>query len=165
MSIENLNQDLPSDIRVFGMKRVTPKFCARVNCTARTYSYTLPSIAFTHFNDQTEMQDYRIDSDRLQRANEILSLFKGHTNFHNYTSKKLYFDKSSQRRIDAIEISDSFIERDIEFCRITVKGQSFMLHQIRKMIGFSLAVIRGVVGDDLLQRSLTKEIFNTPMGN
>lgn len=37
-----------------------------------------------------------------------------------------------------------------------------MLHQIRRMVGFSLAVIREVVGDDLLQRSLTKEIFHTP---
>lgn len=144
------------------MKKVTPKFDARFNCTARTYSYTLPTIAFSHYNDQTETKNFRITADQLQRANQILGLYKGNTNFHNYTIKKLYFDRSSCRNIEEIECSEPFIERDIEFTRITVKGQSFMLHQIRKMVGFSLAVIRGVVGDDMLQRSITKEIFHTP---
>lgn len=163
MSIEDLNRDLPSDIRMFGMKRVTPKFNARLNCSARTYSYTLPTIALSHYNDQTPMNEYRVPADRLQRANEILSLFKGHTNFHNYTTKQLFFDRSSSRFIYHIDCGEPFMEHDIEFARITVKGSSFMLHQIRKMVGFSLAVIRGVVDDDLLQRSLTKERFNTPM--
>lgn len=162
ISIEALNRDLPSDIRVFGMKRVTPKFDARFSCSGRTYSYTLPTIAFSHYNDQTSMKDYRIPADRLHRANEILSLYKGQTNFHNYTEKKLFFDRSSERFIDYIVCSEPFIESDIEFTRITVKGSSFMLHQIRKMVGFSLAVIRGVVDDDMLQRSLTKDIFHTP---
>lgn len=157
-----MNQTLPSDIRVFALKKTTPKFDARFNCTARTYSYTLPTIAFSHYNDQTEMKDYRITPDRLQRANQILGLYKGNTNFHNYTVKKLFFDRSSSRNIEEIQCSEPFIENDIEFTRITVKGQSFMLHQIRKMVGFSLAVIREVVGDDMLQRSLTKEIFHTP---
>lgn len=160
--IEDLNKDLPSDIRVFGMKRATRKFDARFNCTARTYSYTLPTIAFAHYNDQAEMKDYRITADRLQRANEIFGLFKGQTNFHNYSPGKLFFDRSSIRTIHAIECSEPFIEGDIEFSRITIKGTSFMLHQIRRMVGFSLAVIRGVVEDDLLKRSLTKEIFHTP---
>lgn len=157
-----MNRDLPSDIRVFGMERVTPKFDARFSCTARTYSYTLPSIAFSQYNDQTIMQNYRITSERLSRANEILGLYRGYTNFHNYTVKKLFFDRSSSRLIEEIGCSEPFIENDIEFIRITVKGQSFMLHQIRKMVGFSLAVIRGVVSDDMLQRSLTKEEFHTP---
>lgn len=162
MNATDLNRDLPSDIRIFGMKRVTPKFDARFSCSARTYSYTLPTIAFSHYNDQTEMRDFRITADQLQRANQILGLYKGMTNFHNYTVKKLFFDRSSMRNIEHIECSEPFIESDIEFTRITVKGQSFMLHQIRKMVGFSLAVIRGVVSDDMLERSLTKEVFHTP---
>lgn len=108
------------------------------------------------------MKDYRISADRLQRANEILALYNGQTNFHNYTIKKQYFDRSSQRHINDIRCDELFIENDIEFARIIVTGQSFMLHQIRRMVGFSLAVIREVVGDDMLKRSLTKEVFHTP---
>lgn len=162
MNITDLNRDLPADIRMIGMKRCSRNFDARFNCNARTYSYTLPTIAFADYNDQTAMKEYRITSERLQRANDILTLFKGQTNFHNYTVDKLFFDRSSQRRIDDIQCSQPFVERDIEFARITIKGESFMMHQIRKMVGFSLAVIRGVVDDDMLQRSLTKEIFHTP---
>lgn len=75
------------------MKRATRKFDARFNCSARTYSYTLPTIAFSDYNDQTEMEDYRLPAERLQRVNNILGLYKGQTNFHNYTVKKQHFDR------------------------------------------------------------------------
>jgi len=39
--------------------------------------------------------------------------------------------------------SDPFIKNDYEFAVIKVKGQSFMLHQIRKMVGLVIAVVRG----------------------
>lgn len=163
VNIDAINKDLPPDVQIFGMKRVTPTFSARYSCSARTYSYTLPTIAFSHYNDQIEMKDYRVTADRLHRVNETLRIFLGLTNFHNYTTKKLFFDRSSERYIHSIDCGEPFIEQDVEFARITVKGSSFMLHQIRKMIGFILAVIRGVIDEDLLKRSLTKEEFHTPM--
>lgn len=108
------------------------------------------------------MTDYRVTAEQLQRVNDTLAVFQGQTNFHNYTVKKLFFDRSSERYIYSIECGQPFIEHGVEFARITVKGSSFMLHQIRKMIGFTLAVVRGIVGDDELKRSLTKEEFHTP---
>lgn len=144
------------------MKPTTPKFSARFSCSGRTYSYTLPTVAFAHYNDQTEMKDYRISSDRLQRANDILRIYLGHTNFHNYTEKKLHFDPTSKRHIRAIQCCHPFIDHGVEFTRIEITGSSFMLHQIRRMVGFSLAVIRGIVEDELLRRSLTNEKIHTP---
>jgi len=35
----------------------------------------------------------------------------------------------------AVEIGEPFVWSDLEFVALTVHGQSFMLHQIRKMIG------------------------------
>lgn len=162
VNIEALNKDLPSDIRVFGMKQATPSFDARSCCSARTYSYTLPTIALSHYNDQSEMKDYRVTAERLQHVNEILSIFKGQTNFHNYTTKKLFFDRTSERFIHSIECGEPFIEHDVEFTRITLKGSSFMLHQIRKMIGFTLAVVRGLSDAAWLKRSLANEEVHTP---
>lgn len=162
VNIDALNSDLPSDIRIFGLKRVTPTFNVRYCCSARTYSYTLPTIAFSHYNDQSEMNEYRVTAEQLQRVNDTLAIFHGQTNFHNYTVKKLFFDRSSERFIHAMECGRPFVEHDVEFVRITVTGSSFMLHQIRKMIGFTLAVVRGVIDDDMLKRSLTKEEFYTP---
>lgn len=161
-NVQKLNEDLPSDIHVFGIKRVTKTFDARFQCLARTYSYTLPTIAFADYNDQREMPNYRITADKLQKVNDVLHMYKGHTNFHNYTVEKQHFDRSSIRRIDYIECGEPFIENDVEFAKITIKGQSFMLHQIRKMIGFSLAIIRGIIPEENLKRSLTAENFNVP---
>lgn len=145
------------------MKQATRKFSARHNCSARTYAYTLPTIAFADYNDQSELHDYRVPAERLERANQALQIFQGQTNFHNFTIQKQHFDRSAQRKIEFIKCSEPFIEGGIEFSKITVKGESFMYHQIRKMVGMSLAVIRGIVSDDLLARSLTAEQFSTPL--
>lgn len=162
LDIDALNRALPDDIRVFGAQRVTAKFDARFNCDARTYSYTLPTIAFSQYNDLTSMADYRLPADRLLKVNQVLASFVGNTNFHNYTVDKEHFDRSSTRRIHSIDCSEPFIRDGVEFARITVKGQSFMMHQIRKMMAFSLAVIREIIPGELMQRSLTKEQFNVP---
>ena len=37
-----------------------------------------------------------------------------------------------------------FLVDGMEFCVISVRGQSFMIHQIRKMIGLVIAVVRKV---------------------
>lgn len=108
------------------------------------------------------MNDYRLPLDQLQRVNEVLNLFVGNINFHNFTPNKQHFDRSSVRRIFTITCSEPFVLNDVEFARITVKGQSFMLHQIRKMVGFSLAVIREIIPIEMLERALTKETFNVP---
>jgi tRNA U38,U39,U40 pseudouridine synthase TruA len=44
---------LPSDIRVFGVKRATTAFSSKIACDSRTYSYTMPTFAFA---DATEVR-------------------------------------------------------------------------------------------------------------
>jgi len=52
---------------------------------------------------------------------------------------------------------------NIEFAVMKVKGQSFMLHQIRKMIGLTLAIIRGLTKPETLTRAFTSERIDVPM--
>lgn len=44
---EKLNENLPNDIRVLAIRRATPSFHAQKSCDARTYSYTVPTFAFS----------------------------------------------------------------------------------------------------------------------
>lgn len=82
-----LNQHLPSDIRVVGVRRAVPSFHAQKKCDSRTYSYTLPTFAFAEI-DKLTMSNYRITPERVAEVNELLQSFVGTHNFYNYTARR-----------------------------------------------------------------------------
>lgn len=87
-----INEQLPPDIRVFGMKRVTKGFNSKEQCDARTYTYMLPTYAFE--NRSTVLEDYtsyRIPTEAIPKINDVLKVYEGTKNFHNFTSKKSVF--------------------------------------------------------------------------
>ncbi|XP_075146248.1 pseudouridine synthase 1 isoform X2 [Haematobia irritans] len=164
LDIKALNDDLPDQIRLFGIERVTKGFNAKDQCNARTYTYTMPSIAFAEFNDKTEYEKFRLSPERLKKAQEVLEMFEGTKNFHNFTSRKNFLDPSAKRFIMSFTCSDPFLSpQGIEFVTVKVKGQSFMLHQIRKMVGLSIAIVRGHTDVATLERALTEERLDLPM--
>lgn len=163
VDIDLLNKDLPSDIKVFGLKRVTKGFNSKEQCQARTYSYTLPSISFAPHDKPVDMNAYRLDDSILAYVNEILKQFEGTKNFHNFTSRKHPSDPSAKRFIISFKCGSPFMVDDVEFCTIIVKGQSFMLHQIRKMIGLTLAIVRGITTVDTLSKSFEMTRIDIPM--
>lgn len=163
IDLDALNKDLPTDIKVFGVKRVTKGFNSKDQCNARTYSYTLPSVSFAPANEPNELTTFRIDDATLARVNETLKLFEGTKNFHNFTSRKKFEDPSVRRFILDFHCEPPFMVDDVEFCTIVVKGQSFMLHQIRKMIGLTIAVVRGITTVDTITKSFEKSRLDIPM--
>lgn len=162
MNAQEINDSLPDDVRLFGVKRVTDKFNARRYCMARTYTYTLPSIAFCHFNDQVSQREYRLSADKLTLINELLQVYKGFKKFHNFTINKNYSDDSCSRYMKHLECGPPFIVDDIEFCQIRIQGNSFMMHQIRKMMGLILAVIREVIDPNIFETVFTERLVNCP---
>lgn len=161
--IEKINEHLPPQIRVLGLKRVTQGFNSKNNCDARTYSYTLPTVAFAPKDyDTEEAAAFRLSTETLDKVNQLFGLYKGTHNFHNFTSQKASNDPSARRYITQMSCGQPFISRENEFAEITVRGQSFMMHQIRKMIGLVIAVIKGYTTESVIEKSWGKEKVDVP---
>lgn len=163
-----LNNLLPADIRVFGMRRTINFFHPQKQCDYRTYSYTCPSFVFAKPTELTN-SSYRMPKETLEEVNDILSIYKGTHNFFNYTAKRAYNDMSSNRYIVSFECKEPFLfhddfrKEDVEFVQIVVKGQSFVLHQIRKMVGMVVTVVRELHLKSSIQRSFEGQRMDIPM--
>lgn len=157
-----MNKDLPEDIKVFAYRRVTKGFNSKTTCDARTYSYTLPTYIFTKDDEEINKTSFRLPPERLAELNKLLSMYLGTKNFHNFTIKKKASDRSANRHIISFMCQKPFIpdNTEVEFARLKITGQSFMMHQIRKMIALVIAVMRGFEDENIIPRAFQNEPIN-----
>jgi len=141
-SLADINSHLPSDIRLQQVVRATKNFNCQSSADARTYLYLLPTLAFAPC-EEVVTEAWRCKPDTISKVNDVLKCYIGSHFFHNYTSAKLPMEPSSRRFMQEVEAGPPFEKHGMEWSVIKVKGQSFMLHQIRKMIGLALAIVRG----------------------
>ncbi|KHN99736.1 tRNA pseudouridine synthase [Metarhizium album ARSEF 1941] len=86
---------------------------------------------------------YRVSPERLQRLQQVLDKYTGTNNFHNFTIQKAYSDPSARRHIKSFAVNPKpIIIGDTEWLSLKVHGQSFMMHQIRKMVGLASLMVR-----------------------
>lgn len=159
--VEELNQALPQDIRCFGYERVTKTFDAKCCCSGRSYEYLAPTFSFAP-DKHTMDSSYRLSDEQFELLNSLLEQYVGTHNFHNFTSGKHPSDKSSFRYITKCEAKKPFECRAHEFIAIEICGQSFMIHQIRKMIGLCMAVCRGYCPKEHLERAWGNSKIDIP---
>ncbi|XP_073959454.1 pseudouridine synthase 1 isoform X2 [Choristoneura fumiferana] len=165
VSVEEINKSLPDCIRVFDVKRVTNKFNSKCKCNARTYSYTLPTYTFEptlSIESGEDRKKYRITPEKLEQVNSVLGFYKGTKCYHNFTEKKHFNDPSASRYMMGFSVEKVFVESEMEFAVLLVKGQSFMLHQIRKMVGLTIAVCRGLVDMSIMDKVFGKDKVMIP---
>lgn len=93
-------------------------------------------IIFREYNetDILPIQGYKIDSIEIFR--NMMQMYVGTHNFHNFTVKKAQGDV--KRYMMSIAVSEPFDNNGIEYVEVKIHGQSFLLHQIRKMISFAV---------------------------
>ncbi|KAJ4290015.1 tRNA pseudouridine synthase 1 [Collariella sp. IMI 366227] len=96
---------------------------------------------------------YRVTPARVAKLQDALNLYLGTRNYHNYTIMKSHNDPSAKRHIKSFEINPTPIQiGDTQWLSLKVHGQSFMMHQIRKMVAMAVMVVRcGAPMDTILQ--------------
>lgn len=123
VDVQEINQHLPPQIKVFAAKRVTKGFNSKSNCDARTYSYMLPTVAFSPYENNATMEEYRLSEDKIEYVQELLKTYVGTKNYHNFTSKKKPTDPSANRYIISFTCDPPFVRKNVEFTVLKVKGK------------------------------------------
>jgi tRNA pseudouridine38-40 synthase len=87
----------------------------------------------------------RLDSSRLANFRAALKRYEGTHKYHNFTTDKHPSDASSSRYVLSFTCGEPFIDAasESEWISLSVVGQSFLLNQIRKMIGLACDVAAG----------------------
>lgn len=106
--------------------------------------------------------EYRIDDARLATLKTILSKYIGTKPYHNFTIGKSFSDISSRRHIFDVQVGTPFVQGNMEWISVVFHGQSFMLHQIRKMIGLVILAIRLDCDLSLFDRCFESAKVNIP---
>jgi tRNA pseudouridine38-40 synthase len=88
-------------------------------------------------------RSYRISPSRLDRVRKCLAMYEGTRNYHNFTVDKAFRDPSAKRVIKSFVVNPKpILINGTEWLSLKVHGQSFMMHQIRKMVGMAALVVR-----------------------
>ncbi|XP_057505424.1 tRNA pseudouridine synthase 1-like [Actinidia eriantha] len=98
-----------------------------------------------------------------ERFNRILKCYEGTHNFHDFTTRTKAEDPSAKRFIISFDANTIVNVQGIEFVKCEVVGQSFMLHQIRKMVGVAVAIMRNCAPELLIETALQQDVnINVP---
>jgi tRNA pseudouridine38-40 synthase len=182
---ERLEANLPSDIRVLDVQRTTRNFCAKTQRDRVRYQYMIPSfllhpdykalyvdlgvdVATDRENGkdplsaeevqkvQDALQRFRSTDENRHLLQSALKKYEGTHYFHNFTKGLTPGQATAQRFIESFKAHDPVVVDGMEWIPTQVLGQSFLLHQIRKMVSMAIDVGRGAAPLDVMDRALAK---------
>ncbi|BGP55117.1 hypothetical protein JCM8202_004622 [Rhodotorula sphaerocarpa] len=113
-------------------------------------------------DDVKAKKTWRMPPAVLQQIRDFVQAYEGSHNFYNFTVGKDFRDRSCQRVMRKLEISEPFIVNDTEYISVTFIGQSFMLHQIRKMIGLVMLAVRTATPPSLVPETFGPSRIHVP---
>ncbi|CAB3360229.1 Hypothetical predicted protein [Cloeon dipterum] len=164
---ERLNSHLPPEIRVLGIRPLAaeidsalirdPDFC--------TYGYILPTFALSPFG--LESKSFRASPQLIDRFREILGLFEGTKNLHNFLLRSKFENPDSERSIKKFECLEPFELGNQQYVECQVTSKIFKKDQIRLMVAFAFAIVKGIVKQNLVEKAFTQtklDVLKAPEG-
>lgn len=178
---------LPPDVVLHSATTVTRRFDARGNGSSRGYLYLLPSYCVVPTLDavRSALQDMGIDSMekldlarrrdleeaaglhrvRIQPAHlelfrRALHCFKGNRFFGNFANARIQSsDPEGWRYMKVVDCGDPFLDDGgREWLPITVMANSFITHQIRKMLATAAQVAQGFLPFEFIAAALERSL-------
>lgn len=111
----------------------------------------------------TAKKAHRIHPERLARVFSALTRYEGTHKYHNYTVDKSFKDSSATRIIKSFVVGEKpIIINNTEWLSLKVHGQSFMMHQIRKMVSMVALLVRCGCHEGRLQDSWEAHRISIP---
>ena len=106
---------------------------------------------------------YRLSPTRLARIQSVLQSYIGTLNYHNYTIGKGARDPSCKRVMFSFKTApEPTIINNTEWLSMKVHGQSFMMHQIRKMVSMMALTVRAGTPEERIKESFSLDKWNIP---
>ena len=106
---------------------------------------------------QLILREYRSTEDNRNLLQSALRKYEGTHPFHNFTKNIKPGQPQGQRFIESFEVSDPVIVDGMEWIPTEVLGQSFLLHQIRKMVCVAVDIARGAVPIEFIDKALSNK--------
>ncbi|MDE7013847.1 MAG: tRNA pseudouridine(38-40) synthase TruA [Kineothrix sp.] len=126
--MDYMNRYLPEDIAVINIAEMPERFHSRLNAKGKTYRYRVINSSVPHIFDRRYVYvvEERLDVEAMRRAAGVLC---GTHDYKAFTSSKKS-RKSTVRTVDSITI-----EKEGDEIRFTFKGNGFLFHMVRIMMG------------------------------
>lgn len=100
---------------------------------------------------------FRATAAHLDLLRKALACYQGTHSFHNFTKGIKASEARATRYIEYFRVEDPIVFEDgTEWVPTQVLGQSFLIHQIRKMVCMAIDITRGGAPLDTINRALAK---------
>jgi tRNA pseudouridine38-40 synthase len=149
-----LNHTLPQDIRVTGIEEMSADFHARHSAQAKTYEYRIfrGSICPPFIARYVHHHPYPLDEEAIAQA---AALVVGEHDFSSFAAVDPERGKDGTGTSNVRTVYSSRWRRDGDLLIYTVRGNGFLHHMVRNLVGTFLLVGKGSVPADSIAKILS----------
>ena len=91
---------------------------------------------------KSNLRSFRISEKQFNIFSNIMLLFLGTHNFHNYIPNASHEDSRCYMRIISVDTNAPFVQDGMEWIKVSFTAKNFQKHQIRKMVSVAVMVTR-----------------------
>lgn len=150
-----LNHTLPLSIRVMDVQEAALDFHARHSAREKTYEYRIfrANICSPFLARYVHHHPYPLDEDAMQRAAKLVI---GEHDFTSFAAVDPERGKDDQD-LDCVRVLyDSEWRRQGELCIYRIRGNGFLHHMVRNIVGTFLQVGKGSIAADAIPAILAR---------